>query len=154
MGDVELDEVEMIFMTMEMLKDAKIEHKKNADGHSVLVRYKGKTFEVNPCQQDGSAVVAQLVTLNVDNVQSMVDLHHKAMDKYSYDSTYDSWDANSMFMNLLPNQQKGRKKCAFWYKLGTFEDLKAKLMEPDEFKTILDHMTIAREYIDKEDKLV
>jgi hypothetical protein len=149
-----MDEVEMVFMTMEMLKDAKIENKKTPDGHSVLARYKGKTFEVCPCNQEGKAVIVQILTLNVDNVQALTESWAKAFDKYSYDSTYDEWDALNMHSAMIPNQAKGRKKCAFWYTVGTFEDLRAKLMDKNAFTDILDKMIVAREYIDKEDKTV
>lgn len=149
-----MEDREMISACREFLNGQKIMSKTNPDGTSVLFKVNNETYEMAPCLQDGHAHLGRYTFLNVENMADTGRIWNAAMQKWSFDPTFDGYYAISMNLFEIPNQPAGRKKCFLWYRFDSWDDLKAIFGDPETFKEILGHIRILGEYIEKENKKV
>lgn len=112
----------------------------------ILLRHDGQTYMINPCNQEGSALIAKALILNVDNIAGMGAIWGSAMKHYQSDPTYDDWNANGLNLTMPPNQGTGPKRCILWMKYAQYEDLKM-VLTPEELKGQLEALRILSEYI-------
>ena len=122
-------------------------------GPEVLLHHKNTTITIQPCNMDGQGMIARLLVLNVSNHGDMGALYNKAIQKYSYDSSFDQWNSSSLNLTLLPNQPDGPKRCLLWLKFDTYEDLRVNLVK-ETLQGWLETLRIFEEYLLKENKTV